>query len=425
MKTRSRKLVFLIFFVLLMNVGCGQQLDSQAGQVTGSDQSQNTSTIEYSLQDIDSRVRDANFRFGFNLYRQLLKEEEGKNVFISPSSVAIALAMTYNGASGVTQEAMAKALVLEGINLEDVNKANAALKAVLENADPSVQLSIANSLWSREGYDFKEEFIRRNKEFYDAEVTALDFDKDSSVETINEWVKEKTKGKIEEIVEGPIDPLTILFLINAIYFNGDWANEFDKSRTFEDNFYLEDGTTINHPLMRQTGQFNYYKNERFQSVSLPYGNGKYSMYVFLPHENSSLEEIHQQLNAENWQDWMFEYREAEGVISLPRFELEYEIGLNDALKALGMEVAFSESEANFENMVNIPPNAYIKDVLHKTFIKVNEEGTEAAAVTKVEVATESMPAYDFEMIVNRPFFFAIRDNETESVLFMGSIVNPQ
>jgi serpin B len=372
---------------------------------------------------VDSKVVAANTKFGFKLYKEILKQDSNKNIFVSPTSVAIALSMTYNGASGETQQAMAKALELQGITLPTVNQANNALKASLENADPEVQLSIANSLWAKQGVTFKPDFMERNRQFYGAKVTELDFANAEATRTINNWVKENTRGKIDQVVD-QLKPDDVLFLINAIYFKGNWTKKFDQNQTAERPFYLSNGTQKQHPMMSQSGKYRYYENETFQAVSLPYGKGRLSLYVFLPRENNSLDAFQQQLAVENWQQWMNQFRMRNGSIQLPRFKFDYDIQLNNALKVLGMESAFSDG-ADFSNMTSA--SVAINEVKHKTFVEVNEEGTEAAAVTSVGVALTSaqMPEEPFQMVVNRPFFCAIRDNQTGTVLFMGSLREPK
>ena len=372
---------------------------------------------------VDSKVVAANTKFGFKLYKEILTQDSNKNVFVSPTSVAIALSMTYNGASGETQQAMAKALELQGITLPTVNQANNALKASLENADPEVQLSIANSLWAKQGVTFKPDFMERNRQFYGAKVTELDFANAEATRTINNWVKENTRGKIDQVVD-QLKPDDVLFLINAIYFKGNWTKKFDQNQTAERPFYLSNGTQKQHPMMSQSGKYRYYENESFQAVSLPYGKGRLSLYVFLPRENNSLDAFQQQLAVENWQQWMNQFRMRNGSIQLPRFKFDYDIQLNNALKVLGMESAFSDG-ADFSNMTSA--SVAINEVKHKTFVEVNEEGTEAAAVTSVGVALTSaqMPEGPFQMVVNRPFFCAIRDNQTGTVLFMGSLREPK
>ena len=372
---------------------------------------------------VDSKLVDANTKFGFKLFQEILKQDGNKNVFVSPTSIAIALSMTYNGASGETQQAMAKALELQGMNLQDINQANQALKASLEKADPDVQLSIANSLWARQGTPFKPEFMQINQQFYNAKVTELNFANSDATSIINGWVKENTRGKIDQIIN-QIKPEDVLFLINAVYFKGNWTKPFDKSQTTERPFYLSNGTQKQHPMMSQSGKYRYYENEEFQAVNLPYGKGRMSLYVFLPKKNTNLDAFQQQLSLENWQQWTSQFHQQQGSIQLPRFKFEYNIQLNNALKALGMEEAFS-AKANFSNMTSAA--VAINQVKHKTFVEVNEEGTEAAAATSVGVALTSaqMPQEPFQMVVERPFFCAIRDNQTGTILFMGSIKEPK
>ncbi|XGV95981.1 MAG: serpin family protein [Leptolyngbya sp. BL-A-14] len=372
---------------------------------------------------VDPRLVTANTTFGFKLFSQLLKQDNGKNVFVSPSSVAIALAMTYNGASGATQQQMAKALELQGMSLSELNRANASLKAQLENPDAGVQLAIANSLWARQGTPFKPAFIQHNREFYGAQVTDLDFASPNAAATINNWVKENTRGKITQIVDG-LKPDDVMFLINAIYFKGTWTRAFDKSETVSKPFYLTNGRSKPHPLMTQTGSYKYYENDQFQAVSLPYGKKQVSMYLFLPKKSSSLSDFTKTLTPENWQQWMQQFRTQPGSVQVPRFKLEYEVELKKALSALGMPIAFDASKATFDELSTV--STKIDQVKHKTFVDVNEEGTEAAAATSVGIVATSMPMNEpFQLVVDRPFFCTIRDNKTGTVLFMGTIVDPQ
>lgn len=372
---------------------------------------------------VDSKLVNGNTKFGFKLFSEIAQQDVNKNIFVSPMSVAVALAMTYNGASGETQQAMAKTLELQGLSLQDVNQSNEALRTVLMNADPSVQLSIANSLWVDQKVDLKPEFLQRNQQFYQAKVTDLDFKSPNAPAMINSWVKENTKGKINQIVD-KIDPNQVLFLLNAIYFKGSWATKFDATQTANKPFYLANGTQKQHPMMSQRGKYLYSENEQFQAVALPYGKGRFSFYIFLPKQNSTLRAFQQQLNPENWETWMTQFRRREGAIQLPRFKMEYDIELTNALKGLGMDIAFS-SRADFAQMSTA--DVEISEVKHKTFVEVNEEGTEAAAVTSVAIAQTSvqMPQEPFRMIVDRPFFSCIRDNQTGTLLFMGSIVEPK
>ncbi len=372
---------------------------------------------------VNPKLVEANTRFSFKLFSEILKQDDKKNVFVSPSSVAIALSMTYNGAKGETQQAIAKALEMQGMSLSDINQSNANLKTSLESGDPSVQLTIANSLWARKGVDFKPEFIQQNQAFYAAEVKSLDFADPSAPDQINGWVKKNTQGKISEIVDR-IDADQVMFLINAIYFKGKWMNEFDKSQTTDQPFTLADGRQEQRPMMSQRGDYRYIENQQFQAVSLPYGKGRTSLYVFLPKPNSNLAEFQKMLTAENWQTWMKTFGKREGSIQLPRFKMEYETQLRKSLSAMGMGIAFDPSKADFSNLSTT--STRIDEVKHKTFVEVNEEGTEAAAVTSIGIRATSAQTdvAPFSMTVDRPFFCAIRDNKTGEILFMGAIVDP-
>lgn len=359
----------------------------------------------------------ANNRFAFKLFRELRKQETSKNIFISPASVAIALAMTYNGSVGQTQAEMAIALELQELSLEQVNKRNAELRKSLLNLEEGIELAIANSLWADRDVTFKPDFLQRIQDFYKAKVANLDFSAPTSLQTINNWVSENTKGKIKTILN-QLSPLTALILINAIYFKGKWTTPFDKENTCDRVFTLLDGTQKQHPMMFQSDTYRYYQNENFQAVSLPYGKNRVSMYIFLPNPDSNIEEFHKNLNAENWDKWMNQFQNMEGTIFLPRFQLEYKVELKNALIALGMGMAF---EGGFPQMCT--QNVAIASVIHKTFLEVNEEGTEAVAVTAVEI-DYVCDNPTFRMIIDRPFFCAIRDNQTGTLLFMGSIMEP-
>ena len=443
MNTRSLRSIqtrrALCILVLLCLIGCSTVSESnvassngqptEAAETNKNASSDNGPTMKDSNNpaggSTDPRLVTANTNFGFKLYHEVAKASAGKNVFISPTSVALCLAMTYNGAVGETKEAMERALETQGLTHAELNKAYSQLKTDLESPDPKVQLQIANSLWARKGVSFNPAFIARNKEFYAAEVTALDFADPGAPATINEWVKNKTRNKIEKIVDS-IDAQSVLFLINAIYFKGSWSSEFDKAKTKDDTFTTGSGSRKRLPMMTQSGKYNYFESEKFQAVSLPYGGGRVSMYVFLPSPGTGIDQFIASLSPTNWDSWMKQFSKTQGEINLPRFKVEYEITLNDALKTLGMGVAFEPDRADFTGMFQGAQNAFISKVKHKTFAEVNEEGTEAAAVTSTEMVATSVqiPRKPFRMVVDHPFFFAIRDNRTGSVLFLGSITDP-
>ncbi len=377
-----------------------------------------------SKSQVDTRLTSASSRFALKLYDRIRKGDTRKNTFVSPTSIMLALAMTYNGANGTTRQAMARALEIDGMSLEEANRAFADLKSVLAPTDPKIQLKIANSLWSRKGFGIKPAFLERNKQYYGAEVASLDFGDSSAVQTINSWVSKNTEGKIDKIISEIRDG-DILFLINAIYFKGEWQNEFDKKKTKPDVFTLAGGEVKQLPMMSQSESYFYYKGKNFQSAALPYGKGSVSMYVFLPDEQTSLDQFEQDLTPENWDGWMKSFGFRPGHVTLPRFKVEWEANLNETLAGLGMAEAF-DGRADFSQIAEPVggERIYISEVMHKSFCEVNEEGTVAAAATSARMGVTSMPPPPFVIKVDRPFFFAIRDNKTGLILFMGSVRNP-
>ncbi|MGH9841109.1 MAG: serpin family protein [Blastocatellia bacterium] len=363
--------------------------------------------------------------FGFDLFQQLQRQAAEKNVFFSPLSVSVALAMTYNGAAGETKKAMARALKLEDASLDEINRLYADLLNALKSSDPKIELAIANSLWARAGVRFKEDFLARNRQFFGAEISTLDFKDPQSVATINRWVDTSTKGKIAKIID-QIAPDQVMFLINAVYFKGQWQKKFDKALTQTRPFHMLGGRQKQTPMMAQSGNYLYHRGDKFQAVSLPYGKGGVSLYLFLPDQGSSLDDLLKSFSHRKWEEWINRFNDTPGDLKLPRFKLDYESTLNDALKALGMGVAFSQSEANFGGM-RAERDLFISEVKHKAIVEVNEEGTEAAAATSVGVGITSVEVAPqrFTFTADRPFLMAIRDPQTGAILFMGAVMEPK
>ena len=366
-----------------------------------------------------SKMVAANNDLGFYLLSQLLEQDVGKNVFLSSFSVAIALAMMYNGAEGKTKQAMAEVLGLTGLGFQEVNEANAAFMSMQDGLDPKVQLVIANSIWARNGIELAPDFTRRIRDYYSGEVANLDFRESGAADIINKWVASKTNEKIRELVTSDGIRSAILILINAIYFKGIWTSQFDEEKTEERAFTLLDGSRKQHPMMSQSGHYAYYENEVFQAVSLPYGERRISMYVFLPKPAISTDEFLKTLTIENWQQWMSRFHEMEGHVVLPRFKVEYGADILPNLVARGGQEFAGE---DFLGMGGGP--LVISKVIHKTFVEVNEEGTEAAAATAVVMVMGIGLVRRFSMIIDRPFFCAVRDNETGTLLFMGFVLDP-
>ncbi|GFZ98651.1 serpin family protein [Okeania sp. KiyG1] len=370
------------------------------------------------------KLVSANNKFAFQLFSEIQKSQANENIFISPSSIAIALSMTYNGARRETQKAMAKTLNFQGMSLEEINQANQQLGNLLNSLNSDIKLNISNSIWTKIGIPFEPNFLQINQEIYQSQVREIDFENQKTPEIINNWIKDNTKGKIERIIE-TLDPDSVMVLLNAIYFKGNWQEEFDDFATLDRPFYLSNGIEKQHPTMLKLSQYSYYENQTFQAISLPYGEGRVSMYVFLPKEEIGLEKFHKTLNEENWENWMLQFEPQTVTLTLPKFKNQYEVTLNNILKTLGMEIAFDRKTADFSGMCSIPPELYIDEIKHKTFVEVNETGTEAAAATSIAIAAASAMVTSLNMFVNRLFFFAIRDNNSGTILFMGEITNPE
>lgn len=412
-----RKALIWLFSLSLVLVGCGTTSMSTGNTLKIS------SNVEFGEDDYKDLVTSNN-ALGFDLLSKVPRSENG-NVFVSPTSLFLALSMVYNGADGVTKEELEKVLHVDGLTPEDLNRANASLMTLLDHNSDKIQLNIANSIWLNNKYQFQAKFASTNRDYYNAEITEIDIHNPETPKMINNWVKNKTNGKIDNIVGENLNPDMITALINAIYFKGSWTYPFDTSLTKEKNFTLQDGSTIEVPLMELHEELSYTKNNMFQAVSLPYGDENITMKVFLPNENVSLKEFEEMLTMEQWQEWQSSFYKTEGTVLLPKFTLEYEVELRETLEALGMSTAFNN--ANLSKMFEGTENSAITSVKQKTYIDLNEEGTEAAAVTSVIVSETSMqPTYKpFHMEVNRPFFIAIVDETSNAILFMGTIANPK
>jgi serpin B len=365
-------------------------------------------------------------RFGIDLFIREAASSGGNNVFLSPVSVALCLGMAYNGAGGSTAGEMADILGAGSIDLARYNSANGALIARLSDTGTGITLSIANSIWLKEGFPFRKEFVKRNEKHFGAGVFQLETEKE-----INSWVKERTEGMIPSIIDS-VDPADVAILVNAIYFKGEWTVEFNEDNTGDKPFYSPKGEK-KVPMMKRSGDLACHENELFQAVRLPYGKpegssgGGTSMYVFLPTGENTLADLTGKLTPENWGMWTGALAGRDGTIELPRFRAEYFSQLNGSLSGMGMKEAFKRS-ADFSNLCECAPgDVYISEVLHKAVIEVNEKGTEAAAATAITIKlTAALPVEDpFHMVVDRPFLIAIVDDYTGLILFMGGINDPE
>lgn len=369
---------------------------------------------------------EADQSFSYDIFqRTVAYDSEQDNLMISPLSISMALAMTLNGAEDQTYKDMKKALYLSGMEKEEINEAFQSLIELLINADPNVAMKIANSIWYRDGLPVKEDFKERVKEYFGAEVTALDFSDPAAVDIINQWVSDNTEELIPEIID-EIPSHIVMYLINALYFKGDWLNQFDPDDTQAGDFHLESGETVQAEMMRQENQFATMFSDEVQMIELPYGDSLFSMSILMPADaNTPINQfIDEKITASNINNWRssLSVPNRDVILRMPKFEFDYELEYTDILKAMGMEIAFDEWEADFTGIADVSPqNLFIDEVKHKTFISVDEEGTEAAAVTSVGVGITSMPP---QMIIDRPFVFIIHERESGANLFMGKVKNP-
>jgi len=375
-------------------------------------------TVSEKPGKIHQPVVSANNRFAWDVFKQLNNEDTGENIFISPLSISSALSMTYQGARGSTRDAMAQALNYEGIDTEILNESYKNLLRYLNRVDNQVTLDINNSIWIREGEKVEQEFIRVNNEVFDAAVEELDFSQAEAAERINRWIDNSTKGKITQMIKPPIPANVVMYLINAIYFKGEWSEQFDKKLTFNTSFHAGTGEIRDVMMMSKKGPVEYGQGNDFKVVRLPYGSGKTAMYLVLPAGEASVNDFINGMDADKWQAIKASISKQDDVLlQVPRFKMEYGIKkLNDSLSALGMAEAFNEN-ADFSG---IRPGIFISRVLHKAVIEVNEAGSEAAGATVVDM-TEAAAVNPVTFIADRPFMFVIEETETGTLLFMGKL----
>ena len=369
-----------------------------------------------------------NTAFALDLYAQL--RTQGGNLFLSPYSISSALAMTYAGARANTAAEMEKALHFTG-GQAGTHPAFRELQGRLADIEKQghIQLAVANSLWPQQDYPFLLEYLDGVKAAYDSVVAPQDFkgDPEGARRTINQWVESKTRDKIRDLIApGNLDPLTRMVLVNAIYFKGNWAAPFPPEQTAPADFHVAAGSVVQVPLMSQTRRAFYGEFDGCQVVQLPYAGGDLSMLVVLPREQDGLAALEAKLTPERLAEWRAGLGEREVRVFLPKFKMTWgAFGLTGPLKALGMADAFSDTAADFSGMDGRLHWLYIGAVLHKAFVEVNEEGTEAAAATAVVMRVRAMrPATPPDFRADHPFLFLIQEEETGAILFMGRVADP-
>lgn len=374
---------------------------------------------------IDSAFRSSLLDFAWDLF-QVSSENQG-NILISPASVYLALGMTYNGSDGETRQAMLDTLKAANISPEEFNEACRDYISILRVMGKKTELSIANSIWYRDGFPVSDDFLQINANYFDSEAESLDFSQPAAIDTINKWVKTQTNNTIDKIID-EIRSNTVMFLINAVYFKSDWKQPFDAANTYTKDFNSPEGK-LNADFMNRTGEMDYFNKEGAQGVILPYDDGRFKFFALLPEKGTDIRSFIHELDGAAIYDYLISVRKENILLSLPKFETRFEDQLNDELSNMGMEIAFDPNSADFSLMLENPgdarENLYIGEVRHKTFCRVDELGTEASAVTSVEMRdTSAGMDPEIQLIFDRPFIYGIVDEVTGAPLFLGIMENP-
>lgn len=406
--------------VLLTSSSCDKTVDDAQEPIT----KELPNPLKVDLTTHEKLMVKSNQDFAFDFFSQIFAQEQNdvnNNFMVSPFSLSMALAMTWNGSSGDTKLSIQKTLGFDNWSDDEINKYFAKLVDTFKKTDPSTKLSIANSIWTNQNVKIFSDFISLNKTYYDATVRSVDFGDFATVDKINQWAKTNTHGLIETVIE-QTNPMDLMYLLNAIYFKGVWSSEFDKSKTSLMNFLSQNGSQSKVDMMHQESNFNYAEDEILQLLELPYGNKAFSMMVLLPQDDKELNDVVSVLKEDNyWQNITDKMDTYTVDLFLPKFKIEYSKKLNNVLKNMGMGVAFEPGYANFARMSD--QEAYISLLKQDTYISTDEVGTEAAAVTTVGVTITSIPQPPQKVVfrADKPFVYIIREKSTESILFMGII----
>jgi serine protease inhibitor len=409
---------------VVVSIGLLFTLSQACGDPVGPSKPDPITELPRALTSAETQVIAKATSFGFDLLREVdaRRKTDQPNTIISPLSASMALGMALEGADGETYSEMRSTLGFEGMARDDINDSYSGLMDLLLALDPDVEIGIANSAWSRQGFPFLPGYFDALTYSFDAVVQELNFDDPGATETINQWVRDRTNGRIDKIID-QIGSQDILFLLNAVYFKGDWTTQFKKNKTSPGPFRVDETTTLSVPMMsgdiEDTG---FARLEGGRMVAeLPYGGQAFGMVLVLPGNGETVDDLIADLDDPTWDGWMDGLHKQEVMVQMPKFELEWDDMFNDALKAMGMPKAFDPLQADFSRMTSAE-DAYISAVRQKTYMRVDEEGTEAAAVTSVTVGyTSAGPG----ITVDRPYLLAIRERLSGTVLFLGAIRDPR
>lgn len=358
--------------------------------------------------------------FAFNLFRKVNENHtQPTNTFISPISVSYAFSMLNNGANGITRKEIQKVLGNEGFTPEEVNTYCEKMMIASRDLDNEVIVETANSVWLRNGIRIIPSFTDACKKSYSSDINNVDFTQSRTLDQMNRWASDKTHGKVPSILDN-LNPEAVFYLMNALYFKGSWEKPFDKKQTKNELFTNEGNSKVTVPMMNKTLPAAYFENDQFSMINLPYGNSAFNMLVLLPHEGVSVATVLAGLNQNSWKEMLQRPKGYQVRLKLPRFQVSYDIKLNEILDSLGMHSAFNSSNADFSSMCSNP--IFLTLARQKAFVQINEEGTEAAAVTIVGGDfTSPGPAPSRDFFVDRPFIYIIREYSTGAIFFMGAV----
>lgn len=409
-KTTTMKQFFSLIMFGFLLIACKDNPDTPA-------------VTDLTTTEKSAKIIAADNQFGLELFQKVNASlTEPKNSMIPPLSVSLALAMVYNGTGGNTKKQMEDLLHKANLTPDDINQSYKDLVAGLVSHDPKVELSISNAIFYRNTFIIKPDFITTDQNYYQAEVSGLDFTKTTeTLDRVNGWVNTKTKGKIDKIIE-QVNAEDVMYLLNAIYFNGEWQYRFDTKETSDLSFTKENKEVIQVSTMIIENPFNIYSHQDFEMLEMPYGSGKYSMLIFLPVSGKNTNDVISLMTADQVNEWISKLSEQKKKVFLPKFEFKFDNSLVAELQVLGMTDAFDDAKASLSG-ISDDAKLIISEVMHKTYIKVDERGTEAAAVTGITVGTTSVGP-DNSFRVDHPFVFAIREKDTKAILFIGKVMNP-
>lgn len=401
--------IFLLFALSLMS--CSKN-----------DETLPTEPVPIDLTQDQVALIESGNAFAFDIFSQVLKSAgENENVMISPLSISYALSMTVNGANGDTRDAMLEALRLKGISVDAINSSYKNLTKALLSVDKRVLMSIANSVWIENDFTAKKTFTDILTDYYDADAETFDINDASAPDKINTWIEDNTNGLIKKMIE-KLNDNTVMLLINAIYFKGKWKSQFDESKTIQMPFYKSAVNQINVPMMKQKTDFSVYEGNGFILAEFPYGQGNFVMDVILPDEQGGLSNTIASVSDDSFTSWLSQMNERETDVSFPRFKYGFKKTLKEVLTDMGMGIAFTDG-ADLSNITD-QYDLLINEVTHQTFIETNEEGTEAAAATVVDIGLTSMPPAALVFKMDHPFIYIIRETTTNSIIFMGRVADP-